>query len=295
MNILITGNCQSRPIFHFIQRFVTNDQSINVEKWPELHLIQSSEVESLLSRLDTYDLVLCMPVADNYRGMPLGTSQIKSRMRESARLIVYPNLCLYSYFPTFGYIKGQDGMHITAGHSRLSGFSVFGDYHDHAAFHSWHLGMSPAEYLDATTHASTEIRSRILEIHENSLAELVSRHVDTEFSAIRTISELCLSQRTFHSFNHPVNFLLEGVARESLALSGIPHSPPSDSPPVDEYLSLPLLPISKLVANSLNLNFSTEQDQLNANYENYFDYLNRNQKFFREVDIDALPWCDFAS
>lgn len=293
MNILITGNCQSRPVYHFIQRLLANEKSIGIEKWPELHLIQPSEVDSLLSRLDTYDLVLCMPVADNYRGMPLGTRQIELRMRDSARLVVYPNLCLYSYFPTFGYIKDQDGMHITAGHGRLSGISVFGDYHDHAAFHSWHLGMSPAEYLDATAHASTEVRSRILEIHQNSLAELVSRHVDSEFTAIRTVSDLCLSRRTFHSFNHPVNFLLEGVAQEALDLSGMPHSPLSNLPPVDEYLALPLLPVSKLVADSLNLNFSTEQDRLKTDYENYFDYLDRNKEFFKEVDIDALPWGDF--
>lgn len=86
---------------------------------------------------------------------------------------------------------------------------------------------------------------------------------------------------------------MEGVAQEALDLSGMPHSPLSNLPPVDEYLALPLLPVSKLVADSLNLNFSTEQDRLKTDYENYFDYLDRNKEFFKEVDIDALPWGDF--
>ena len=68
MKILVTGNCQSKPLAHIIECQLSRiSMDYEVTTWPELHLIKESDLPQHFDQLKEADVVLAMPVGENYR------------------------------------------------------------------------------------------------------------------------------------------------------------------------------------------------------------------------------------
>jgi len=289
MQIVVTGNCQSTALSRLLAALLgSKGLKHEITTWPELHLIQENELPDLTSTLNSADLLLAMPVGDNYRGMPLGTSQLAEQCRPACQVTVYPNLYFKGYHPNYDYIRDIEGNHITARTHSVYGQNPFGDYHDQCAF-AFFFSACPSlsAAVSQYNHFLEEIHEELASAHQKVLIETLSEMRRREHSCTFSLSDFIATgykkERLFHSFNHPANALLLKVAQyamESVDAGFSPsHEPAYETLP--ELLLHPQLPILPTVASAIGLTFEID-NQLNnhISYQYYFDFLSANKNLF---------------
>ena len=305
MKILVTGNCQSKPLAHIIECQLSRiSMDYEVTTWPELHLIKESDLPQHFDQLKEADVVLAMPVGENYRSMPLGTSQVRERCKPECQFLVYPNLYFAGYYPHYGYLKDDHNRHITKATHTTTGSNPFGDYHDYLAISFYFTNLPPfhsvLEQFEA--HLSSivgQLSDKYKSVLEVSLNEIVKRDSACSFSVSQYIHDNYRASRLFHSFNHPSNSLLNVVADNVLRLIGL--NPLNDqrreADQMGEYLGKPRLPILPPVASCIGITFPAEgKEEIHSLYLDYFRFLSMNRSLIgsihaRSADMISLMSC----
>lgn len=290
MNIHIIGNCQVRPIATYLRHTIGNGDHI-LTVWPKLHLIQEAECSQLIDSLHSADVLVCMPVGDNYRSMPLGSSQIAERCPPHCKVIIYPNSYFKGYHPTFDYARDQDGNHILSSNPLIEGVNPFTDYHDAAAAivcltHQGGDDMIFDKYIERLSLTTDTLKN----IVSKSLAEIERRDASCSFSLHPIIKTQYQKYKLFHSFNHPTNALMKIVASKILEEAGLAAEDCSFSSVSNdsEFLGHPNLPIMPCIHDALILEFPRlELDQMKQQYFQYFSFIRMNRLLFSSVFLQG--------
>ncbi len=83
--LAVTGNCQAESL-----RLVLEDEDVRTVRLPALHELGPGDTAPLRRLLPRLDLLVGQPVADDYRGLPLGTAQVLERTRSDLRHVLVP-------------------------------------------------------------------------------------------------------------------------------------------------------------------------------------------------------------
>jgi len=302
MKIVVTGNCQSTALACMLaKRTSTQAGEHEVITCSELHLIREDDLPELFYHLSTADVALATPVKSNYRTMPIGTDQLSEKCRAACQFIVYPNMYFKGYHPHFGFIRDEDGNHLTQDSHAFIGFSPFGNIHDYFALSFYLSELAPLDTVVQRYKAYLVSIRKLLETSykvalQNSLIEAEKRESACTVTISSQIRQTYANIKLFHSFNHPANFLISSVADMIISQIGLEPAiiENSDNDPRHELLSSPSLPILPSVASSIGINFDIESNlSIDKVYADYFHFLSLNKELVgscreRMIDLNAI-------
>ena len=211
--LVVLGNCQAESL----RRLLASDD-VRTVRVPPVHELGPGDVPLLHRLVARTSLLVVQPVGDGYRGLPLGTAQLRALLPEEARVALIPSV-------------------------------------RYAGLHPWHLVVHPpglpdpdppvVAYHDVRTAALaaglTPPDLDVLTVARASVAELARRE---RAGGLVPVSDL-LAEPTAESMrtvNHPGNAVLAPFAERIRATLGLPWRPPGTTAPLLTSVLAPLAP-----------------------------------------------------
>ena len=85
--LVVAGNCQAESF-----RLLLDAGDVRTQRMPALHELTPADVVDLHELLSRADMMVAQPTADDYRGLPVGTRQLRAVLPPSARVALVPSL-----------------------------------------------------------------------------------------------------------------------------------------------------------------------------------------------------------
>lgn len=85
--LLVVGNCQAESL-----RLLLDANDLRTVRLPAVHELTTADIGALGDLLARTDLLVVQPIADDYRGLPLGSRQLIERLPTGARHAVVPTV-----------------------------------------------------------------------------------------------------------------------------------------------------------------------------------------------------------
>lgn len=102
--LAVLGNCQAEALRVCVQ---TSDRVASV-RMPPVHELVAQDVPHLERLLARVDVLLAQQVADDYRGLPVGTAQVAARLRPGSTVVRLPNYFSTVLFPEQVLVRHED-------------------------------------------------------------------------------------------------------------------------------------------------------------------------------------------
>jgi hypothetical protein len=196
---LIIANCQGPPLRQFLARLLDFD----VVAAPPVHLLRGWDQGSLQYLIDRADVVIAQDLhAKRYEQWRLSSEQLRER-RPDAQTLLFPVAHWAGHTPELEYLRTENGRKID--HNGLV-------YMDRYVVECARNGVSTgacAEMITSRVWTTDAVRRKAAE----SMLRLKEREKRLDITISDLIEEHASSQRLFHTFNHPSNFLLSELAQ----------------------------------------------------------------------------------
>ncbi len=195
----VLGTCQSEALRVLLDS--APDRALRTVRVPPVFELTDDELPLLHRMISRVDVLFLQPVSDNYRGMPLGTSQLTPLLAPDARLVLLP-LLVY---------EGMHPFQVTVRHPS-AGDPPVAPYHDLRTIVEAHTGTRPIPTEDWGAYQQMAALSK---------AELQRRERD---GGLVVMSD-CYGRpglQDWSTINHPGNRLLAELARRAQAELGVP-------------------------------------------------------------------------
>ncbi|KUI24335.1 hypothetical protein AU196_20815 [Mycobacterium sp. IS-1742] len=209
---LVVGNCQAEALRVILDG--VPQRPYRTARIPPVHELQRSDLRHLDDLLSETALLICQPIRDDYRDLPLGTSQLTERLPAGAKGLRWPVIRYAGLYPfqvivrhpadrsvTPPPVPYHDLRTIVAARDRRSADAV------------WDVEVS-AEQVRAVAGASRE-----------ELARRERAHTDVGVSDVLARQ----GADAAHTINHPGNGVLTELARRILRHQNVtlPVEPPT--------------------------------------------------------------------
>lgn len=203
-----------------------------------LHELTPHDIEPLTDLLGRTDLLVVQPVADGYRGLPLGTRQLLALLPADARHVVVPSVRWSGLHP-FHLLVHPPGL------ERPDPPVV--PYHDvrTVVAAAWARAGRP---VPAAPHVTEDM---VRAVSEASIAELRHREVEHETVVVSDVLERPAGV-LFRTINHPGNEVLETLAARVCGALGLPPYRSTIGRPILANIHAPLEPVA-LAAHGLDV------------------------------------------
>lgn len=221
--LVVVGNCQAESY-----RLLLDAGDVRTQRVPALHELTPAGAADLRGLLARTDLLVAQPTSDDYRGLPVGTRQLRAVLPPSARVALVPSL-RYAGLHPFHLLVHPPGL------ERPDPPVV--PYHDVRtvlAAADERAGRARRPPLRLTVGA-------VRAVAEASLAELARR--EDEHGTV-VVSDLLAAptSETMRTINHPGNDLLVPVTARLRAALGLEVRAPVVDRPLLASIRAPLLP-----------------------------------------------------
>lgn len=216
MKISIIGNCQAEIIREIIQS--STQEEFNLPNIKPVHLLSESDMSCVYEHVATSSVLVIQLIGDDYRGLKVGTNQLRRILPPESKCIVIPNLYWDGYYPSLTYLKDSSGQTVT---TQTTEYGMFlSDYHDSIIVAGALLGLSIEKmvqfYQDADfLHEWVELNL------SKSFIELTYREKYCDIMISDHIRSGYKFNQMFWTFNHPSNILLELLVREIFIKLGL--------------------------------------------------------------------------
>jgi len=227
MLLVVVGNCQAEST----RKLLMSTGHFTGERIAPVHELEAADMGWFLDLVARADVLVTQPIRDNYRGLPVGTRQL----RTSARRVVVPVLRFDGLMPHQAIIRDPDDPSLNP---------PVVPYHDlrtlaAAAGYSGAAAPSPGALRRAAAMSVEQMRLR----ERAHGAVVVSDYLETT--------------PVWHTVNHPDNATLAFMASRVLEALGL-----SDAPTAPDYEMLGGLdaPIDAAAADALGVSVSGREE-----------------------------------
>ncbi|MDO5669998.1 MAG: WcbI family polysaccharide biosynthesis putative acetyltransferase [Corynebacterium sp.] len=233
--VMVMGNCQAESL----RILLASSGAVDSFRIPPVHEFTAEDIALLRPVLARADVLITQPIRDNYRDLPLGTSQLAALLPAAARQILYPVLRWDGLMPFHAIIRDPDDP---------SRNPPVVPYHDLRLVAAAARGLNrPAQPVDPDFRAAAAA----------SIAHLRARE---QYHDTVRVSEHLQTYPVWHTINHPSNETLAFMAQR--VLDEI--TPGSVHPPTDrEMLGGLQAPIDTAAAQALGVDI-TGRDEWSA-------------------------------
>lgn len=249
--VTVYGNCQAAALSTILRSSLAFADQFNVAWLPGAHELIGSELPAIRRILARTSMFITQNIRDDYRSMPIGTSQLRALLPHSARTLTYPVMYYRGLHPYLVYVHATGDLGTSAprtdGYHDLRFISAAGlgmDLDDAAA---WMLEFGGAQEWIRTTAAA-------------SLAALRNREESLDMNVSGSIEGA--GERAFWTVNHPSNAILATASEAVHAELGV-DSRPSDV--LAELLSSTVVPVSNHVRRALGVPENLTSDWVVSN------------------------------
>lgn len=201
--LAVLGNCQAESLRITTTTTADGTSPVDSVRVPPVHELEASDIPHLHRLLPHLDVLAAQPVRDDYRGLPLGTSQVRAHLRDDARLVALPVLRDPSAYPFQALVRGA------------AGDPPVVPYHDLRTL---------AQAADLTggpqTLAADELAEAYRTIAREGLAELARRQ--SVSSTLRADDVVAETLGEGWTINHPGNTVLVALGERLREAIGLP-------------------------------------------------------------------------
>jgi hypothetical protein len=166
---------------------------------PPVFELTASDLPYLYRVLARTDVLVCQPVRSGYRGLPLGTGELSTRLAAGARVVLFPVLRYAGLYPYQAIVRGPAGDPPVVPYHDLRTLTAFAGGVRTVA------GIARSAAAVATAAAYTRIAAQSIE----ELQRRQSRHGTVAAADLFTAAGVDAA----YTVNHPGNPVLIGVAR----------------------------------------------------------------------------------
>lgn len=96
---LVIGNCQAESL-----RLALGDD-VRFVRTPPVHELDINDLPHLEAWLSRASFLVSQPIRDDYRGLPVGTSQLRARLRTGASVAIFPVIRFAGLYPFQAIIR----------------------------------------------------------------------------------------------------------------------------------------------------------------------------------------------
>ncbi|MEL0649169.1 WcbI family polysaccharide biosynthesis putative acetyltransferase [Pseudoalteromonas agarivorans] len=200
--VVVIANCQARPI-NIILEAMCDD--IEITKVGIIHLLKSAQENEFTSYFEDADYIIAQIVQPTYPCEFVRTDYLQKRYGK--KIISIVNLYYNGDTPYLNNLPKE---------YRLKD-APFSDYHFQVVFDNWFKGESVSTAAKAL---KAQYSSKNDSVPRDSVLELKHREKDADIK-ISDFLEPNSSQRGFHTFNHPTNYVLIEYCARILAFLGL--------------------------------------------------------------------------
>ncbi|TNM67382.1 hypothetical protein FHN55_10830 [Streptomyces sp. NP160] len=228
--VLVHGNCQAESLRVLLAGRpdgAAQPSPVRTVRVPPVHELTADDLPHLDALLAATDVLVSQPVADGYRGLPLGTAEVAARAARAARaprspqVVVVPVLRWAALHP-FQVVVRSPG----AGEPPLV------PYHDLRTL-ALASGAAPLPEVPP----ARAVRA----VRDLSAAELRSRQ--ERHGSLPVVDLLTgAGAHATHTVNHPGNAVLTGLAQRVLAAAGLPTDVADPGRTLLDSVHAPVLP-----------------------------------------------------
>lgn len=205
--IVVHGNCQAESLRVLLQGF---ESPVTTVRIPPVHELEPEDLAPLTDLVRRADVLVSQPIRPDYRGLPVGTSQLSALTGPSSRTVVVPIMRYAGLHPYQAIVRHP---------SEPAAVPPVVPYHDLRTVAAAATGADAATALrwNAQAHADPAV---LREVGRLSLAELARRESRCDIAVSDLVEPL--GQAAVHTINHPGNALLVAVARRLQETLGLP-------------------------------------------------------------------------
>ena len=222
--LVVVGNCQAEST----RKLLMSTGHFSGERIAPVHELEAPDMGWFLDLVARADVLVTQPIRDGYRGLPVGTGQLRALLRRGARHVVVPVLRFDGLMPYQAIIRDPDEPSLNP---------PVVPYHDLrtlclAAGYAPAPEPEPSAYRRAAAMSVQQIRVR----EQAHGAVVVSDYLETN--------------PVWHTVNHPDNATLAFMASRVLEALGLPGEP---VPPDYEMLGGLDAPVEAAAAEALGV------------------------------------------
>ena len=198
--LTVVGNCQAESL----RRLISSAGDLESTRIAPVHELEPEDMEWFADMLARTDILVTQPIRDDYRGLPVGTSQTLAQLPRGARHVIVPVLRYDGLMPYQAIIRdpadsSQDPPVIP--------------------YHDLRILAAAARGLDepVSHRPAAEAYRRAADMSVEQLRSREQRHGSV------VVSDYLETAPVWHTVNHPDNATLAVVAsraREALGLGG---------------------------------------------------------------------------
>ena len=206
--LTVVGNCQAEST----RRLLMSTGRFTSERITPVHELTPADMGWFTELLSRTDVLVSQPIHDDYRGLPVGSAQMRGLLPATARHVLVPVLRYDGLMPYQAIIRDPDDPSLNP---------------PVVPYHDLRILAAAARGLDAPVDASPS-PAALRRAAEMSIAQIRSRE---QRHGTVVVSDHLESAPVWHTVNHPDNATLAVLARAVLNELGF-HGP-------DAHVELP--------------------------------------------------------
>lgn len=225
--LTVVGNCQAEST----RRLLMSTGDFESERIKPVHELERDDMDWFTDLLSRTDVLVTQPIRDDYRGLPVGTRQMREHLPRTARHITVPVLRFDGLMPYHAIIRNP---------ANMSENPPVVPYHDLRILTA--VARGHAEPTKAQPSDDALRRAAAMSIEQMRIRE---RAYDTV-----VVSDYLETTPVWHTINHPDNATLAYMAQQILKALGS-----SAQPQMPDYEMLGGLqgPVDKQAALALGV------------------------------------------
>ena len=217
---LVVGNCQAEAVRLILD--AVPGRPYRTARIPPVHELERSDLRHLDQLLRETAVLLCQPIRDDYRDLPVGTTQMADRLPPGAKVLRWPVIRYAGLHPFQVIVRNPADRSVTPPPV---------PYHDLRTVTAALDGRSPDEGWDVDVSAE-QLRA-VADASRDELAKRERAYTDVG------VSDLFQQHGAdaAHTINHPGNGVLAGLVERLLR---------------HQNVTLPVLPPSRTLLGSIH-------------------------------------------
>jgi len=205
---VIMGNCQAESL-----RVALGDEDVRFLRVPPVHELEADDMPLLASILARTDVFVTQPIRDDYRGLPLGSEQMRALLPAGAKTATVPVIRFAGLYPFQAIIRPPSDTSLVPPIVPYHDLRLVAEAARRAGLVDAAVGSVTASQIHAIADESIrQLRSRE-EAHDTVV--ISDLFLEPDFSLMRTI-------------NHPGNPIWTALAervRARLGLADVQYAP----------------------------------------------------------------------
>jgi len=230
---LVVGNCQAEALRLVLDG--VEDRPYTTVRMPPVHELERSDLEPLRALLGRAAVLLCQPIRDGYRDLPLGTAELAAELPSTARVVRWPVIRYAGLHPFQAIVRHPADRSVVP---------PVVPYHDLRTVVAARDGKTVDDDWDVEVDDAAFVA--VAEASQAELARREALHCDVRVSDVLGPS----GAHAAHTVNHPGNGVLAELGRRVLSAMGVPRSVPV---PAATLLGSAIAPLEPRVLKARNI------------------------------------------